>query len=548
MDASWNAFWGQLGPCPGCGSACYDTCIFIKDNRCAAREKTRAAAADLKSAVHEVSQLNNALSALLKEEERLRQTFAREDAYIASIHAALEEAYSRRAAAKEAHAARWSDARKLRTDREAAIQNAAESTSRLRESLLGMQHALAGHPVLNEGSEQWGGSEEDKENERPTTVRRPVLAEAYNVLTHPRQMQPIWKSEYTGGFGPWDPTPCRCCGRVGKHIILGHRGCAEMELESATGARVLTDRAWGRLRRIIKDAEENIEKSDEECRVADNVVNELLSAIAKSEHRAISPTILGPLRRALRAAETTRDNVVETRTERTRVMASLYRQRMAMCDLLNVAEVRVGLATKACDDINPTSRDISRDARLRQPGSTSQRVEERARWWEQAEFADPDVLGEEQEERYQYFLDDWTMRRRGWEYSMRRTHDDGDDDDEAARWAAATQTSTPTDSLTPVHSIKVEEVDSDNAPTPASSPPETMSSPRRLLWGHTNDWATRGTVKREEGILPASDDSIEEALGRAFRNIKRPGGAGATTATGRARRTAPRQKRRTKPY
>lgn len=385
---------------------------------------------------------------------------------------------------------------------------------------------------------------------------------------HACQMQPLWKSEYIGGFAEWDPTPCRGCGRSGNHTTIKHRNCAMMELESSVAARVMTDRAWERLERIIKNAEYVIDEFDGECQLADAAVREMEDAIKMAEEMAISQAVLCPLRRALHKAQETRDSVVLTRTNRKQMLASLYRQRMAMCDLLNVAEVREELAIETYLATRPTSR----DTRLEAPGSAAAQASERARWWQQEEFADPEELEEDEEQRYQYFLEDWKYRR---EQEIRDPKLDFLRDcinsplvglppgctrrvtvqDEEDSWA---QTPTQVASSTPVHSIKIEDDEEQEfvrRPTPPSSPPmssspEMMSSPRRLLWGHTNERATRGISKREDSSHPASDDSIEEALGRAFRNIEKSEHAGATAATGRARRTtgATRQKRRVRPY
>ncbi|KAK0376723.1 hypothetical protein CLIM01_05900 [Colletotrichum limetticola] len=359
-------------------------------------------------------------------------------------------------------------------------------------------------------------------------------------------MQPLWKSEYIGGFAEWDPTPCRGCGRSGNHTTIKHRNCAMMELESSVAARVMTDRAWERLERIIKNAEYVIDEFDGECQRADAAVREMEDAIKMAEEMVISQAVLGPLRRALRKAEETRDSVVLTRINQKKMLVSLYRQRMAMCDLLNVAEVREELAIETYLATRPTSR----DTRLEAPGSAAAQASERARWWQQEEFADPEELEEDEEQRYQYFLDDWKYRRLPPGCTHRVTVQDEEDS-----WA---QTPTQVASSTPVHSIKIEDDEEQKfvrRPTPPSSPPmssspETMSSPRRLLWGHTNERATRHSMKRKDSSRPASDDSIEEALGRAFRNIEKSESAGATAATGRARRTtgATRQKRRVRPY
>ncbi|KXH50518.1 hypothetical protein CSAL01_11642 [Colletotrichum salicis] len=339
-----------------------------------------------------------------------------------------------------------------------------------------------------------------------------------------------------------------------------------MDLESSVGARVLTDRAWERLERIIKDAKYTIEELDEECQVANDTVSELEDAITKAEQETISQAVLGPLRRALRNAHNIQLSVSMSRSRRIEMLASLYRQKMAMCDLLNVAEVREELAIKMCISTRPTTR----DTRLEAPGSAGAQASERARWWQQDEFADPEELGEDEEQQYRHFLADWKYRRinkvRDPEIDLLRdcmqlppcSYPPGRArviiQDEDKGWA---QTSTPVASSTPVHSIKIEdekEEESVRCPTLGSSPPtsspETMSSPRRLLWGLTNDRATRGSVKREDSSHPAFDDSIEEALGRAFRNVKRSDNAGATAATGRARRTADatRQARRVRPY
>ncbi|KAJ3943637.1 uncharacterized protein N0V96_006566 [Colletotrichum fioriniae] len=323
-----------------------------------------------------------------------------------------------------------------------------------------------------------------------------------------------------------------------------------MELESSVAARVMTDRAWERLERIIKNAEYVIDEFDGECQLADAAVREMEDAIKMAEEMAISQAVLGPLRRALHKAQETRDSVVLTRTNRKQMLASLYRQRMAMCDLLNVAEVREELAIETYLATRPTSR----DTRLEAPGSAAAQASERARWWQQEEFADPEELEEDEEQRYQYFLEDWKYRR---EQKIRDPKLDflRDLQDEEDSWA---QTPTQVASSTPVHSIKIEDDEEQEfvrRPTPPSSPPmssspEMMLSPRRLLWGHTNERATRGISKREDSSHPASDDSIEEALGRAFRNIEKSEHAGATAATGRARRTtgATRQKRRVRPY
>ncbi|KAK1454596.1 hypothetical protein CMEL01_16563 [Colletotrichum melonis] len=342
-----------------------------------------------------------------------------------------------------------------------------------------------------------------------------------------------------------------------------------MELESSVAARVMTDRAWERLERIIKNAEYVIDEFDGECQRADAAVREMEDAIKMAEEMVISQAVLGPLRRALRKAEETRDSVVLTRINQKKMLVSLYRQRMAMCDLLNVAEVREELAIETYLATRPTSR----DTRLEAPGSAAAQASERARWWQQEEFADPEELEEDEEQRYQYFLDDWKYRRgqkiRDPKLDFLRdcinspsvglppgcTHRVTVQDEEDS-WA---QTPTQVASSTPVHSIKIEDDEEQEfvrRPTPPSSPPmssspETMSSPRRLLWGHTNERATRHSMKRKDSSHPASDDSIEEALGRAsFRNIEKSESAGATAATGRARRTtgATRQKRRVRPY
>ncbi|KAK1634198.1 hypothetical protein BDP81DRAFT_408064 [Colletotrichum phormii] len=378
-------------------------------------------------------------------------------------------------------------------------------------------------------------------------------------------MQPLWKS-YDDGAVEWDQTPCRGCGQYGKHTVFKHRSCATMELESSVAARVLTDRAWERLQRIIKDAEYTISELNEEFQVANDTVSELEDAITKVEQEAISEAVLEPLRRALRNAQETRDSVQSTHINHKQMRASLYRQKMAMCDLLNVAEVREELAIEVCLTTRPTSRDMRLEARF----SRGAHASERARWWQQDEFDDPEELGEDEQERYRSFLVDWKFRRRD---KIRDptidmlgeclqlppfSHPPG-----CARpgiqfvdegWG---HTSTPVASSPPVHSIKIEDEKDEESvrcttlgPSPPMSSPETMSSPRRLLWGHTNDRATRGSVKREDSSHPASDDSIEEALGRAFRNVERSDSAGATAATGRALRTtdATRQARRVRPY
>lgn len=349
-------------------------------------------------------------------------------------------------------------------------------------------------------------------------------------------MLPLWISEQN--YGSWDPTPCKCCGHIGKHLAIHHQCCAEMERESATAARVVTDRAWARIERMAHEADVYFEKAEREMKAADELVRSM--------------------QQALDAAKKSRVRVYADYAERKKLRDMAHRQKMAMLDVVNAAEVREELAKEAVEDVESGDHHGEDDRYECDAGV----AEDPSNWWEQGEGADPEELEDDEEARYLNFMAGWKYRveeRRKKEARRRRepmriAEEASYRGSRAERWVATLQTPTP------AVSIKQEESESDDASTvdgtllalhrdtaadAASTRREMMQAAIQGLAGDDAERARSLLLN----IFPDMADAAEqsEQAESAASSSSTPVTETAVAATGRPRRTT-RRSRRSQPY
>ncbi|KAK7444618.1 hypothetical protein Landi51_08430 [Colletotrichum acutatum] len=162
---SIKAHWSRV-TCCGCGSVYPEPCLSIRDQRCASREEVLTLTADCEVAIAEREDINNQVRAFKQDENRLHETLAREDAYIKSLEAALEEARSRRIKTREEHNTRWADFTKNFDGHRDTINKSGHLVDQLHEAMRRM-HALNPRHITNNSLEDYDQSQEDKENIRP---------------------------------------------------------------------------------------------------------------------------------------------------------------------------------------------------------------------------------------------------------------------------------------------------------------------------------------------------------------------------------------------
>ncbi|KAK1656831.1 hypothetical protein BDP55DRAFT_687754 [Colletotrichum godetiae] len=160
-----KAHWSER-PCGGCGCVYPETCIYIRDHRCAYREGTLTLAANIKVAIAERETVYLRVQARKQDASRLRESLAREDAYIGSLEAALEEARNRRVKVREEYAARVSDFEKDLGNAASAMKKCAHLLEEWNKVLMtrGLHHS---RQVTNSVLEDYDQPQENKENLGP---------------------------------------------------------------------------------------------------------------------------------------------------------------------------------------------------------------------------------------------------------------------------------------------------------------------------------------------------------------------------------------------
>ncbi|KXH50517.1 hypothetical protein CSAL01_11641 [Colletotrichum salicis] len=163
LEEDIKAHWSER-PCGGSGSVYPGTCISIREHLCANREGTLALAANIKAAIAEREIIFVRVQAKKQQDaSRLRESLAREDAYIGSLEAALEEARNRRVKVREEYTARVSDFEKDLGDAAGAMSHLLEEWNKVLMTR-GLHHP---RQVTNNSLEDDDQSQEDKENIGP---------------------------------------------------------------------------------------------------------------------------------------------------------------------------------------------------------------------------------------------------------------------------------------------------------------------------------------------------------------------------------------------
>ncbi|GKT86445.1 LOW QUALITY PROTEIN: hypothetical protein Ct61P_04295 [Colletotrichum tofieldiae] len=203
----WETMKGILGPCNGCGTA--DQHVAFSDSRCYTYESIHLSQKNLTMSQLEADHQRAMFEAWWQDSEQLRQALAREDAYISSLHAAMNESYGRRTRFQEEFNARWGNPAHIHagltgstmslaaahvqahaaTQRWEAATQGWEATNMIRvahEAASKAHRKPGGCPCGSraESEEEWSEvewSEEDnnKENERP--------AHGHPTFTPPRE-------------------------------------------------------------------------------------------------------------------------------------------------------------------------------------------------------------------------------------------------------------------------------------------------------------------------------------------------------------------------
>ncbi|GKT57601.1 LOW QUALITY PROTEIN: hypothetical protein ColTof4_09590 [Colletotrichum tofieldiae] len=205
----WETMKGILGPCNGCGTA--DQHVAFSDSRCYTYESIHLSQKNLTMSQLEADHQRAMFEAWWQDSEQLRQALAREDAYISSLHAAMNESYGRRTRFQEEFNARWGNPAHIHagltgstmslaaahvqahaaTQRWEAATQGWEATNMIRvaheaasKALVIANRVVARAGVGAESEEEWSEvewSEEDnnKENERP--------AHGHPTFTPPRE-------------------------------------------------------------------------------------------------------------------------------------------------------------------------------------------------------------------------------------------------------------------------------------------------------------------------------------------------------------------------
>ncbi|KZL63650.1 hypothetical protein CI238_11567 [Colletotrichum incanum] len=174
----WEMIKDNFGPCKGCGRD--DQHVAVSDTRCAAYEKMRVTDWQSNSSQLEADQQRAVFDAWWQDSEQLRQTLAREDEYISSLHAAINEAYSRRTRFQEDFNARWGNPAQIHAGFVASALELAGSKMRAYGAVQEYgfvnaihiaNQALALAEPEEESGEEWSDKDDDKENERPAHGR-----------------------------------------------------------------------------------------------------------------------------------------------------------------------------------------------------------------------------------------------------------------------------------------------------------------------------------------------------------------------------------------
>ncbi|KAK1719585.1 hypothetical protein BDP67DRAFT_502207 [Colletotrichum lupini] len=162
---SIKAHWSRV-PCGGCGSVYPKLCFSVRDQRCANRKEVLTIAADCEVAIAERENINDRVEAFKQDEDRLHETLAREDVYIKSLEAAVEEARNRRRKTREEHNTRWADFTKNFDGHRDTFNKSSHLVNRLHEATRRM-YALDPRRITDHSLEDHDRSEENKENIGP---------------------------------------------------------------------------------------------------------------------------------------------------------------------------------------------------------------------------------------------------------------------------------------------------------------------------------------------------------------------------------------------